>query len=97
MSVLKIVPILIENSIGGNHTSKSFGLPIPNTLQLLSQLEELHVKLNILIAKIFNSGKSSLYESHHLVDTFMKYNVLVLRLQFTTFKDKLKKKKKKKK
>ena len=27
----------------------------------------------------------------------MKYNVLVLRLQFTTFKDKLKKKEKKKK
>ena len=48
----------------------------------------------MLIAKIFNSGKSSLYESHHLVGTFMKYNVLVLRLQFTTFKDKLKKKKK---
>ena len=62
-----------------------------------SQPKELYVKLNILIAKIFNSGKSSLYESHHLVGTFMKYNVLVLRLQFTTFKDKLKKKKKKKK
>ena len=91
MSVLKIVPILIENSIGGNHTSKSFGLPIPNTLQLLSQLEELHVKLNILIAKFFNSRKLSPYQSHHLIDTF-KYNVLVLRLQFTTYKDGLKKK-----
>ena len=95
MSVLKVVPILIEG--GGGNLPKSFVLTIPNALQLLSQPEELHVKLNILIAKIFNSGKSSLYESHHLVGTFMKYNVLVLRLQFTTFKDKLKKKKKKKK
>ena len=78
MSVLKTVPILIENSHIGDNIPKSFGLTIPNVLQLLSQPEELYVKLNILIAKIFNSRKSSPYESHHLVDTFMKYNVLVL-------------------
>ena len=63
----------------------------PNVLQLLSQLEELHVKLHILIAKIFNSRKSSPYESHHLVDTFMKYNVLVLRLQLIKLNLKIKK------
>ena len=73
---------------------KSFSLTIPNVLQLLSQPEKLYVKLNILIAKIFNSRKSSPYESHHLVDTFMKYNVLVLRLQITSYKDEKKKKKK---
>ena len=89
MSVLKVVPILIENSQLGDNIPKSFGLTIPNVLQLLSQPEELYVKLNILIAKIFNSRKSSPYESHHLVDTFMKYNVLVLRLQITTYKDEL--------
>ena len=94
MSVLKVVPILIENSQLGDNIPKSFGLTIPNVLQLLSQPEELYVKLNILIAKIFNSRKSSLYESHHLVDTFMKYNVLFLRLQITPYKDELKKKKK---
>ena len=48
-------------------------------------------------AKFFNSRKLSPYKSHHLVDTFMKYNVLVLRLQITTDKDELKKKKEKKK
>ena len=53
------------------------------------------MKLNILTAKFFNSRKSSLCESQQLVDTFMKYNVLVLRLQFTIYKDELKKKKKK--
>ena len=58
-----------------------------NVFQLLSQLEELHVKLNILIAKIFNSRKSSPYESHRLVDTFMKY---VLSLEITTYKVELK-------
>jgi len=72
---------------------RSFGLTIPNVFQLLSQPEELYVKLNILMAKIFNSRKSSPYESHHLVDTFMRYNVLVLRLQITTYKDELKNKK----
>ena len=96
MSVLKVVPILIENSQLGENIPKSFGFTIPNVLQLLSQPEELSVKLNILIAKFFNSRKSSPYESHHLVDTFMKYNVLVLRLKITTYKYELKKKKKKK-
>ena len=65
MSVLKVVPILIENSLLGDNIPKSFGLTIPNVLQLLSQLEELYVKLNILIAKIFNLKKSSPYESHY--------------------------------
>ena len=51
-----------------------------------SELEELYVKINILIPKTFNSRKSSPYESHYLVDTFRKYNVLVLRLQITTYK-----------
>ena len=87
MSVLKVVPILIENSQLGDYIPKSFGLTIPNVLQLLSQPEELYVKLNILIAKIFNSRKSSPYESHHLVDIFMKYNVSILRLQITTYQD----------
>ena len=59
-----------------------------------SELEELYVKINILIPKTFNSRKSSPYESHQLVDTFIKFNVLVLRLQITTYKDELKKKKK---
>ena len=68
----------------------------PNVLQLLSQLEELHVKLNILIAKIFNSRKSSPYESYNLVDTFMKYNVLVLRLQLIKLNLKIKNKNKNK-
>ena len=86
MSVLKVVPILIENSQLGDNIPKSFGLTIPNVLQLLSQPEELYVKLNILIAKNFNSRKLSPYESHHLIDTFRKYNVLVLRLQITTYK-----------
>ena len=54
MSVLKVVPILIENSQLGDNIPKSFGLTIPNVLQLLSQPEELYVKLNILIAKNFN-------------------------------------------
>ena len=89
MSVLKVVPILIENSQLGDNIPKSFGLTIPNVLQLLSQPKELYFKLNILIAKIFNSKKSSPYECHHLVDTFMKYNVLALRLQITTYKDEL--------
>ena len=71
MSVLKVVPILIENSQLEDNIPKSFSLIIPNVLQLLSQPEELYVKLNILIAKIFNSRKSSPYESHHLVDIFM--------------------------
>ena len=78
MSVLKIVPILIENSQLVDNIPKSFGLTIPNVLQLLSQPGGLYVKLNILMEKIFNSRKSSPYESHHLVDTFMKYKVLVL-------------------
>ena len=73
----------------GDNILKSFSLTISNVLQLLSQLKELYVKLNILIAKIFNSRKSSPYESHHLVDTFMKYNVLVLRLQIQLIKMKL--------
>ena len=94
MSVLKVVPILIENSQLGDNIPKSFGLTIPNVLQLLSQPKELYVKFNILIAKIFNSRKSYPYESYHLVDTFMKYNVLVLRLQITTYKDEKKKEKK---
>ena len=94
MSVLKVVPILIENSQLGDNIPKSFGLTIPNVLQLLSQPEELYVKLNILIAIFFNSRKSSSYKSHHLVDTFMKYNVLVLRVHITTYKDKIKKEKK---
>ena len=97
MSVLKVVPILIEKSQLRDNIPKSFGLTILNVLQLLSQPEELYVKLNILIAKFFNSRKLSPYKSHHLVDTFMKYNVLVLRLQITTDKDELKKKKKKRK
>ena len=96
MSVLKVVPIWIENSQLGDNIPKSFGLTTPNVLQLLSQPEELYVKLNILISKFLNSRKSSPYESHHLVDTFMEYNILVLRLQITTYKDELKKKKKKK-
>ena len=91
MGVLKVVPILIENSELGDNIPESFGFTIPNVLQLLSQPEKLHVKLNILKAKIFNSRKSSLCESHQLVDTFMKYNVLVLRLQVTIYKDELKK------
>ena len=95
MSVLKFVPILIENSQLEDNIPKSFSLIIPNVLQLLSQPKELYVKLNILIAKVFNSIKLSPYESHHLVDTFMKYNVLVLKLQITTYKDELKKKEKK--
>ena len=78
MRVLKIVPILIENSQLVDNIPKSFSLTIPNVLPLLSQPGGLYVKLNILIAKIFNSRKSSPYESHHLVDTFMKYKVLVL-------------------
>ena len=94
MSVLKFVPILIENSQLGDNIPKSFGLTIPNVLQLLSQPEELYVKLNILIAKIFNSRKSSPYESHHLVDIFMKYNVSILRLQITTYQDEFNLKKK---
>ena len=89
MSVLKVVQILIENSQLGDNIPKSFGLTIPNVLQLLSQLGGLYVKFNIFIAKIFNSRKSSPYESHYLVDTFMKYNVIILRLQITTYKDKL--------
>ena len=93
MSVLKVVPILIEKSQLRDNIPKSFGLTILNVLQLLSQPEELYVKLNILIAKFFNSRKSSSYESHHLVDTFMKYNVLVLRVHITTYKDKIKKEK----
>ena len=88
-------PILIENSQLEDNIPKSFSLIIPNVLQLLSQPKELYVKLNILIAKVFNSIKLSPYESHHLVDTFMKYNVLVLKLQITTYKDELKKKEKK--
>ena len=92
MSVLKVVPILIENSQLGDNIPKSFGLTIPNVLQLLSQPEELYVKLNILMEKNFNSRKSYPYESHHSVDTFMKCNVLVLRLQITTYKDEKKKK-----
>ena len=95
MSVVKVVPILIENSQLEDNIPKSFSLIIPNVLQLLSQPKELYVKLNILIAKVFNSIKLSPYESHHLVDTFMKYNVLVLKLQITTYKDELKKKEKK--
>ena len=55
---------------------KSFGLTIPNVLQLLSQPEELYDKLNIHMEKIFNSRNSSPYKSHYLVDTFIKYNVL---------------------
>ena len=90
MSVLKVIPILIKNSQLGDNIPKSFGFTISNVLQLLSQPEELYVMLNILIAKNFNWRKSSPYESHHLVDTFMKYNVLVLRLQITTYKDELK-------
>ena len=62
-----------------------------------SELEELYVKINILIPKTFNSRKSSPYESHYLVDTFMKYNVLVLRLKITTYNYELKKNKKIKK
>ena len=93
MSILKVVLILIENSQLGDNIPKSFGLTIPNVLQLLSQPEELYVKLNILISKFLNSRKSSPYESHHLVDTFMEYNILVLRLQITTYKDELKKNK----
>ena len=96
MSVLKVVSILIENSQLGDNIPKSFGLTIPNVLQLLSQPEELYVKINILIAKIFNSRKSSPYESHHLVDIFMKYNVSILRLQITTYQDEFNLKKKKK-
>ena len=83
LSVFKVVPILIENTQLGGNIPKSLGFTIPNVFQLLSQLEELHVKLNILIAKIFNSRKSSPYKSHHLVDTFMKY---VLSLEITTYK-----------
>ena len=94
MSVIKFLPILIKNSQLRYNIPKSFSLTIPNVLQLLSQPEELYVKLNILIAKNFNSRKSSPYEFYHLVDTFMKYNVLVLRLQITTYKDEKKKKKK---
>ena len=94
MSVVKVVPILIENSQLEDNIPKSFGFTIPNVLQLLSQPKELYVKLNILIAKIFNSRKSSPYESHRLVDTPMKYNVLVLRLPITTYKNELLKKKK---
>ena len=46
-----------ENEKSSCHNiPKSFGLTISNTLQFLSQLEELHVKLNILIANFFNSG-----------------------------------------
>ena len=89
MSVLKVVPILRENSQLGDNIPKSFGLTIPNVLQFLSQPEKLYVKLNILMEKNFNSRKSYPYESHHLVDTFMKCNVLVLRLQITTYKDEL--------
>ena len=88
MSVLKVVPILIENSQLGDNIPKSFGLIILNVLQLLSQPDELYVKLNILIAKIFNSRKSSPYESHHLVDTFME--VQCLSLEITIYKDELK-------
>ena len=66
---------------------KSFGLTISNALQFLSQPDELHVKLNILIANFFNSGQSSPYESHHSADTYMNYNILVLRIKFTTNKD----------
>ena len=76
---LKVVPSLIKNSQLRDNIPKSFSLTIPNVLQLLLQPKELYIKLNILITKIFNSRKSSLYESHHLVDTFMKYNVLVFR------------------
>ena len=93
MSVFKVVPILIENTQLGGNIPKSLDFTIPNVFQLLSQPEELYLKLNILIAKIFNSRKSYPYESYHLVDTFMKYNVLVLRLQITTYKDELRKKK----
>ena len=89
MSVLKVVSILIENSQLGDNIPKLFGLTIPNVLQLLSQPGELYVKINILIAKIFYTRKSSPYKSHHLVDTFMMYNVLVLRLQITTYKKKM--------
>ena len=58
----------------------AFGLTISNAIQFLSQPKELHVKLNILIANFFNLGQSSPYESHHLADTYMNYNVLVLRI-----------------
>ena len=92
MSVIKFLPILIKNSQLRYNIPKLFSLTIPNVLQLLSQPEELYVKLNILIAKIFNSKKSSPYESHYLFDTFMKYNVIILRLQITTYKDEKKKK-----
>ena len=91
MGVLKVVAILIENSQLEDNIPKSFGLTISIVLQLLSQPKELYVKLNILIEKNFNSRKSSPYESHHLLDTFIKYNVLVLRVQITTYKDELKK------
>ena len=59
---------------------KSFGLTISNALHFLSKPKELHVKLNILIEKFFNSGHSSPYESHHSADTYMNYNVLVLKI-----------------
>ena len=86
---LKVVPSLIKNSQLRDNIPKSFSLTIPNVLQLLLQPKELYIKLNILITKIFNSRKSYPYESHHLVGTFMKCNVLVLRLQITTYKDEL--------
>ena len=66
---------------------KSFSLTISNALQFLSQPDELHVKLNILIANFFNSGQSSPYESHHSADTCMNYNILGLRIYSTTNKD----------
>ena len=86
--MLKVVPILIENSELGDNIPESFGFTIPNVLQLLSQPEKLYVRLNILIAKNFNSRKSSPYESHHLVDTFME--VQCLSLEITIYKDELK-------
>ena len=85
MSVLKVVSILIENSQLGDNIPKSFGLTIPNVLQLLSQPGELYVKINILIAKIFYSRKSSPYELYVKINILESHLVLLFQMYSNYF------------